>query len=339
MKLLIAGDIGGTKTSLGLFSLQGGPRNPLREGTFRSAGYESLEDVCAEFTDIGDKAARFGVFGVAGPVSGTKAKLTNLPWIIDADRVSSTLSLDKTVLINDLEAIAWGIDLLEEEDFFRLSQPGAVNNPQGARAVIAPGTGLGQAFMTWDGSRYRVHPSEGGHASFAPGNEREAALLLYLRKRFAHVSWEHVCSGSGIANIYEFLRDEGHCEEPGRFADKLKNSEDRAALILTTAVNEDNAPEICGETLNMFLSVLGNQAGNLALTVMATGGIYIGGGIMPRIVNHIAGSPFLKTFLNKGRFSSILADIPISVILNPKVALMGAARLGLELMKKSQAGI
>lgn len=329
--LLIAGDIGATNARLGIFSRDTGPRLPLHEATYRSADYSSLEEVCAEFIASVQVTVDAGVFGVAGHAGGSRTRLTNLPWVIDAGRLTSHLSLAQTMVLNDLEAIACGIDVLEAGELLSISSTGR-GKPHGTRAVIAPGTGLGQAFMTWDGTRYRAHPSEGGHGDFAPGNERERSLLMYLLKRFEHVSWERACSGSAIPAIYGFLKDEGLCGEPEWFAEKRAVADDMTALILSTAVHHANPPNICRETLNMFLSILGAQAGNLALTLMSTGGVYLGGGILPRIVSALQDSPFMDSFLNKGRFASLLAAIPVSVILNQKVALMGAALRGFEMM-------
>ncbi|MDT8273666.1 MAG: glucokinase [Desulfomonilia bacterium] len=331
MRVLIAGDIGGTKTNLGLFSLEGGPRSPLEEATYRSADYASLEKICAEFIAATGAKVSFGAFGVAGPVSGTRASITNLPWIIESDTVRSALSLTKAVVMNDLESIAYGIALLDDKDLHVLSS-GDVH-PGGPRAIIAPGTGLGEAYLTWNGSRYRAHPSEGGHADFAPTNVHELALLRHLMGRFDHVSVERVCSGSGIPNIYTFLKEEHLCDEPARYAEQLANAPDKTAHILSTALDEQQAPEICTRTLEMFLSILGAETGNLALKILATGGIYLGGGILPRILPAVNKSSFLDSFLNKGRLSPILKHIPISVILNPNVALMGTALVGLEMME------
>ncbi|MGC9325399.1 MAG: glucokinase [Desulfomonilia bacterium] len=333
MTVLIAGDVGGTKTNLGIFFLEKGPRTPVREATFKSADYSSLQEICAEFLSSADATVSHGVFGVAGPVSGSRATITNLPWVIEADEVSSDLSLANATLLNDLEAIAYGIDILEQGDLHVLTSSDA--QPHGPRAVIAPGTGLGEAYLTWDGSRYRAYPSEGGHADFAPRNEKEIALLSYLLKRFDHVSYERVCSGSGIPLLYDFLKDEHYCDEPAWLAQQLAGAQDKTAIIVPAALDEENSPEICRETLDLFLSILGAEAGNLTLKLLATGGVYLGGGILPRILPTFLKSSFLDSFLNKGRLSHVLERIPISVILNPSVALMGAARYGLEMIENS----
>ncbi|MCK9230375.1 MAG: glucokinase [Syntrophales bacterium] len=329
--LLFAGDIGGTNTRLGIFSWDKGFRTPLHEATYRSTDYASLEEVCADFLPSTQVTVAGGVFGVAGPVGESRIRLTNLPWVIDRDSLASKLSLPRLVVLNDLEAIAFGIDVLTKNDLKKISSTGAIK-PHGTRAILAPGTGLGQAFMTWDGSRYRTHPSEGGHGDFAPGNERERALLAYLLRRFDRVSWERVCSGSAIPAIYEFLKDEGYCVEPERLAEKRAGAEDMTALILTTAVHDVHPPDICRETLHMFLSILGAQAGNLALTLIPTGGLYLGGGIIPRIADSLEEGPFMDAFLSKGRLAPLLATIPVIIILDEKVALWGAARRGFELM-------
>jgi len=327
--MLLAGDIGGTKTSLAIFSSEAGPRAPLVEATFPSADYASLEALVREFLSLVDLKVERASFGVAGPVVGGQATVTNLPWVIRETQLEEALNLSPVRLLNDLEAIANGVPVLEPADLHTLNEGQPA--PGGAIAVIAPGTGLGEAFLTWDGSRYRAHASEGGHASFAPMDSLEVELLRHLQRSFDHVSCERVCSGIGLPNIYAFMRDTGYAEEPDWLAEELAAADDLTPLIVKGALDDESPCELCIATLNTFVSTLGAEAGNLALKVLATGGVYLGGGIPPRILPALEQERFMEAFRRKGRMSDLLARMPVHVILNPKVALLGAACHGLEL--------
>lgn len=326
---LLAGDIGGTKTSLAVFSREAGLRKPLAEATFPSADYPSLEALVSEFLAQVDLKVGQANFGVAGPVVAGRATITNLPWIMDETRLEKALDISSVRLLNDLDAIAHAVSQLEPSDLHILheGQPA----PGGAIAVIAPGTGLGEAFLTWDGSRYRSHASEGGHADFAPTNPLEVELLRYLLERFEHVSYERVCSGMGLPNIYAYLKDSGFAEEPDWLTRQLAEASDLTPIIAQAALDRARPCRLCIATLATFVSILGAEAGNLTLKVMATGGVYLGGGIPPRILPILEQGQFMDAFRRKGRFSDLMAQIPIHVILNPKVALLGAASYGLEL--------
>ncbi len=327
-EILLAGDIGGTKTSLALFSSENGPRSPLAQATFASDIYPSLEALVREFLAQVDVSLDRASFGVAGPVVGGQAEITNLPWVLDEIRLADALALTTVRLLNDLDAVAYALPILEEDDLRTLNEGRPVAD--GALAIIAPGTGLGEAFLTWDGSRYVPHASEGGHADFAPTNALELRLLQYLLDRFEHVSYERVCSGRGLPNIYAYLRDSGYAEEPPLLAEQLAAAEDPTPIIVKAALDEGAQHELCIATLNNFVSILGAEAGNLALRVVATGGVYLGGGIPPRILPVLANGEFMHAFQTKGRLSELMARIPVYVILNPKAALMGAACYGLE---------
>jgi glucokinase len=327
--MLLAGDIGGTKTNLGIYSTDKGPREPLFEGTFPSGQYASLEDLISEFlSQVSIKIDRAS-FGVAGPVVSGRTRITNLPWVIEEDQLIRSLHLKSVRLFNDLEAIAYGVNLLEKEDLHTLNK--GVSTPRGTLAVIAPGTGLGEAFLMWDGKRHRAHPSEGGHSDFGPNSMLEIDLLRYLREKMEHVSYERICSGQGLPNIYAYLKETGHAEEQGWLAKQLSLADDPTPLIVNAALNPERKCELCRTTLEIFISALGAEAGNLALTVMATGGIYLGGGIPPRIISLLNDGLFMESFTNKGRFSALVSRMPVHVILNPKTALIGAAFYGLEL--------
>ncbi len=324
--MILAGDIGGTKTILSLFDEKSGVKQPLRSATFPSADYDSLEAIIAEFLSRESSKPGAATFGVAGPVVEGHARITNLPWVIEADNIARTFDISKVNLLNDLEAIATAVPHLDGDDLVTLNtgQP----DPTGAIAVIAPGTGLGEAFLVWDGRRYRPHPTEGGHVSFAPGTQDELDLLLYLQPIFGHVSFERVCSGSGIPNLYNYLRDCGHFAEPEWLRQELAAAEDRTPVIVTHA--KSAAADICVATLQLFVKILAGEVGNMALKVLATGGIYIGGGIPPRILPWLQRPEFLAAVTNKGRFRTLLEKIPVHVIQNSQAALHGAAYDGME---------
>jgi len=326
--ILLAGDIGATKTNLAIMSSKAGPRTPLAEANFPSTAYPSLEAVAREFLSQVEWQVERACFGVAGPVVGGRASITNLPWLIDEQNLQDALRLSTVYLLNDLQAIANGVPALEPADLHTLNvgQPA----PGGAIAVIAPGTGLGEGFLTWDGSRYRPHPSEGGHTDFAPTNPLQAELLRYLQGCFEHVSYERVCSGLGLPNIYAYLKDGGYAAEPDWLAGQLAATDDPTPVIVNAALDRERPCKLCTATLDVFVSILGAEAANLALKVLATGGIYLGGGIPPRILPLLEKERFMESFRRKGRFAELLAQMPVHVILNPRVALLGAARYGLE---------
>jgi glucokinase len=283
----------------------------------------------SEFLDQIDLKPELASFGVAGPVVDGQATITNLPWMMSETQLRAVLPFESVHLLNDLSAIAHAVPWLEAEDLHTLSKGEAV--PYGNIAVIAPGTGLGEAFLTWDGTRYRGYASEGGHTDFAPANPLEVGLLRYLQDRFEHVSYERVCSGRGLPNIYAYLKESGHAEEPAWLAAQLAAADDPNPVIVKAALDKERCCELCVATLNTFVSILGTEAGNMALNVLATGGVYLGGGIPPRILPALEDGRFLRAFRRKGRMSDLVTRIPIHVILNPKVALLGAACYGLEM--------
>jgi glucokinase len=324
--LLLAGDIGGTKTVLAVFSRDKGLKAPLAEATFPSQKYESLEAIVAEFLKTTGLAVKRAGFGVAGPVVLGKSTITNLPWILDEEKIRETFHLDAAYLLNDLASIANSVPQLEAEDLYTLKEGTAI--PGGAIAVIAPGTGLGEAFLTFDGERYRPHASEGGHTDYAPRNPLEIGLLEYMLGKKKRISYERVCSGMGIANIYSYLRDTGKASEPEWLAEELAGLEDPVPVIINTALDETRHCEICALTLDTFIAILGAEAGNMGLKMLATGGVYLGGGIPPRILDALKDGRFVQAFQDKGRLSHLLVDMPVHVILNPRSALLGAAAYG-----------
>ncbi len=326
--MLLAGDIGGTKTSLAIVSPEKGPRESLAEATFPSSRYPSLEALVSEFLDQVNLKPERATFGVAGPVVGGEATITNLPWNMKESQLAETLDLSSVRLINDLVAIAYAVPWLEPGDLHVLNKGQPAEG--GTKAIIAPGTGLGEAFLTWDGARYRPYASEGGHTDFAPTNALEIGLLVYLRERLDHVSNERVCSGLGLPNIYAYLKHSGYAREPAWLAEQLARTEDATPIIVSAALDDKKSCKLCVATLDTFVSILASEAGNLALKVLATGGVYLGGGIPPRILSALEKRPFSEAFQRKGRMSRLLADVPVYVILNRKAALLGAACHALE---------
>ncbi|MBS1965527.1 MAG: glucokinase [Chloroflexi bacterium SZAS-1] len=325
--MLLAGDVGGTKTALAVYEPGRNIGEPLAEATFPSNGFASLEAVVRAFLTTYNYPIEYASFGVAGPVVAGRAEVTNLLWEMSETELQSALGLRAVKLLNDLESIAYAVPHMLPTDLHAINTGVAIEG--GAIAVIAPGTGLGEAFLTSENGRYRAHPSEGGHASFAPNDPQQRELLRYLQERIGHVSCERVCSGLGIPNIYAFVRDSGIAEEPAWLAEQLAAARDHTPVIVKTALNPTRPCAICITTLRLFVSILGAEAGNLALKVLSTGGVYIGGGIPPRILPVLQQHDFMNAFLNKGRFAEMLQRMPVHIILNPKAALIGAASYGL----------
>jgi glucokinase len=329
--MLLSGDIGGTKTQLALYST-GQILKYEQDALFKSADYPSLETIVQKFLTETGAAVDRAVFGVAGPVVNGESKITNLPWHITETSLSQTLELPVAAvkLLNDLEVIAYAVPHLPADDLTLLNANPLDTNPDGHKAVIAPGTGLGEAILFHHNDEYHVLPSEGGHADFAPHNNLQIGLLRYLSNKYNHVSYERVCSGGlGIPNIHAYLREIREAEESPQVAERLRQATDPTPIIIQAAMA--NECELCRATLNTFVSILGAEAGNLALKVMATGGIYLGGGIPPRILSKLKDGTFMAAFVNKGRFAGLLSHIPVYVILNKNPGLLGAAHYGLTL--------
>ncbi len=332
--MVLAGDIGGTKTVLALYSEERGPHRPVHESRYESDDHPSLATIISHFLEMTGTQPLLATFGVAGPVHDRKVQVTNLPWVVDGRVLETLLGGSPVYLLNDLEAIAYSIPTLESGDVevIKPGQPSA----DGPIAIIAPGTGLGEAYLFWDGQGYRPIASEGGHTDFAPATPLELELLDYLMPRLGHVSYERVCSGVGIPNLYAFLRDTGKYEEPSWLQAELDEAEDPAPVIFQAALGR--AAEICTATLDLFMAILGSEAGNLVLQVLATGGVYLGGGIPPRIIPQLRGQTFLEAFARKGRLTRLLLDVPVFVITNPNAALLGSANHGLSRLAKKDFG-
>lgn len=324
--VILAGDVGGTKTWLGIFRAAGidaaAPISLLRAEKYSSRSTGSLEQLISAFLQDEAEKPEYACFGLPGPVSGRRARLVNLPWEVDADRLGAKFGLRHVFLVNDLAANARGIGELDPSDFAVLNagDPAAAGN----MAVISPGTGLGEAGIFWDGSKHTPFACEGGHSDFAPRNELEIGLLRHLLGTCVHVSYERVLSGSmGIPNIYAFLRDTGRAPETPAVTEALETRD--AGSAISQAALERSCP-LCRQTMELFVSILGAEAGNLALKIMATGGVFIGGGIAAKILPLLKGPRLLEAFFAKGRFGTFMRGIPLRVILNDRAALLGAAR-------------
>jgi glucokinase len=324
-KILLAGDIGGTKTLLRLFEAGGGVLAELR---FDSASFPSLEQVVAGFlSDFPGRPIAAACFGVAGPVEGGRAHITNLPWLIDAASIAAEFRIPQVRLINDFQAVAYGIEALDGQDLMTLQA--GVPQACGVRAVIGAGTGLGEGFMVWQGGCYEAFPSEGSHADFAPTDALQIELLKYLAERYGHVSYERLLSGPGLVNIFDFLRDSRGQQATTELQSAMKAG-DPAAAISDCAMGGND--DLAVSALSLFARIYGAEAGNLALKILARGGVYIAGGIAAQIMNKLKDGEFLRAFADKGRFAGLLGEIPVHVVLNPKVGLLGATRVAERIM-------
>jgi glucokinase len=319
--MILAGDIGGTNARLAYFQPQNGHLQLVSERVFPSREHSEFGEIVTQFLNDSGTRPEVACFGIAGPVRNGRVETSNLPWVIEQARLAKQIHLPATLLINDLEASAWGIGALSASDLVPLNR---VTGPAvGNQAVVAPGTGLGEAGLFWDGTRHHVFACEGGHSDFAPQNELQIELLRYLKSRFGHVSYERVLSGPGLVNVYEFLRDSGCGKEASDFASNLKTS-DPAATISRAAL--DGSSELAEKALDVWISVYGAEASNLALKAMATGGLYLAGGITPKILSKLTGPLFMESFLEKGRLRPLVEAIPVQVVTNDKAGLLGAAR-------------
>jgi glucokinase len=330
--MLVAGDIGGTKTDLAIYSLESGPHAPLAQAEFHSADYHSLQAMVSEFLAQAKISVAYGSFDVAGPVIDGHVKTTNLPWVMDEISLAKDLNLKSVHLMNDLEAVARAVPVLRAIDLVTLNEGQPV--PKGTIAVIAPGTGLGESFLTWDGSQYLAHSSEGGHSDFAPTDERQIHLLEYMLQRFDHVAVERVCSGIGLPNIYEYLRDAEHIPESPEVAELIASAKDHTKAIVEAASDTNKRSQLCRDTIKTLVSILASEAGNLALKVLATGGVYLAGGLALHVLDALKEPEFMQAFTKKGRFKELMGHIPVHVI-TAQAALVGAASFGLESYKRA----
>ncbi len=325
---VLAGDVGGTKTRLAVFDVEGTTLDTIVEQSYPSGSYSGLESIVEAFLGDAGCDCQQACFGIAGPVQGGRVQTTNLPWIVEEKNLAKQFGFERAALINDLEANAWGIDALGADDFY-IVNPG---NPdaRGNACIISAGTGLGQAGLYWDGKRHWPFASEGGHADFSPSNDLEIALFRHLQKRFGHVSWERVVSGMGLVNIHEFLRDYRGVAIPSWLQEEMAAGDDAAAISKAALENRD---ALCVEVLDLFVHLYGVEAGNHALKTMATGGVYLGGGVAPKNLEKFKATGFMQGFLDKGRMRPLLEVMPVKIILNDHTALYGPA-LYLEAMRQ-----
>jgi glucokinase len=325
-KLLLAGDIGGTKTILAIYAAGAGGRlSKLREATFPSRQYDSLEKIVGEFIGAGRERVRAAAFGVAGPVIEDRVKTTNLPWVVRSRSMTRLLGSPRVRLMNDLEATAYGGLFLKPQQIEWLARG---KRRRANVAVLAAGTGLGQAFLFWDGERHHPVATEGGHVDFAPRNDKEIALLVFLQKRFARVSYERLLSGPGLVSIFRFFDEEVGRPVSASVRDRMKR-EDPAAVIGEAGVAGSCAASV--DAVETFVSIYGAQAGNLALTVFGVGGVLLGGGIAIKMLPKLKAPRFLEAFRDKGRYVDFMSQIPVGVMLDAKAALVGAAHAAAEL--------
>jgi glucokinase len=318
--MILAGDIGGTSTRLALFDTAGGAVRAVAQERYPSRNYPGLSEIVRTFTAANPQPIDDACFGIAGPVREGRVETPNLPWVIEASVLATQLALRRVTLLNDLEANAWGVFTLREDDFATLARGAPASD--GNAAIISAGTGLGEAGYHGDGSNLHPFASEGGHADFAPHDELTIELFRWLHRRHGHVSWERVVSGPGLVNIFTFLREVKHGEVSPQLAEAMREG-DPAAAISNAALEETSGLAV--RALDLFVALYGAEAGNLALKMKATRGVWIGGGIAPKILPRLKRPGFLEAFHDKGRFRAFLEAIPVRVILNDATALRGAA--------------
>jgi glucokinase len=320
--MILAGDVGGTKVDLALYGFEHGQLVHIRDERFPAHEYSGLEEIVRRFlAESANPEITAACFGVPGPVRGGRLRLTNLPWVLDTRELSAGLNITHLFLINDLEANGYGIPELTPDQIFTLNEgdPSAV----GHCGLVSAGTGLGEAALVWNGKTHVPMASEGGHCDFAARNQTEIELLNWLMQKLnGRVSFERVVSGPGLTNIYTFLRDQKGMEEPGWLKEQMESGDPNAVI---TEVGEEGKSELCAKALQMFAASYGAEAGNLVLKVLATGGMYLGGGIAPKMMKTMRGGAFMQAFTDKGRLSELLVHTPVRIILESRAALMGAA--------------
>ncbi|HET9408066.1 MAG TPA: glucokinase [Candidatus Sulfotelmatobacter sp.] len=319
--MILAGDIGGTNARLAYFQPQNGNFQLVTEKIFSSREHSELGEIVNQFLDDTRERPEIACFGIAGPVRNGRVETSNLPWVIEQSRLAQQIHLPDTLLINDLEANAWGVGALGPADFVALNHvPGT---QKGNQAVIAPGTGLGEAGLFWDGRDHHVFACEGGHTDFAPQNEIQVQLLRFLMKRFGHVSYERILSGPGLVNVFEFLIESGCGKESAELAQQRKTGDPAAAISRSALAGSDKLAE---KALDLWITIYGAEASNLALKIMSTGGLFLAGGISPKILPKLKTPIFMDAFLDKGRMRPLVEAISVKVVINDKTGLLGAAR-------------
>jgi glucokinase len=326
-KVILAGDIGGTNTKLAYFSSHQGSRTPFDLEILKNKDFKSFQELLDYYFELHSRDFVGICLGIAGPVIDNRVDITNLGWKIDGDTLKTKYDLQGVWLLNDLEALCYGVLQMEDEDLavIRIGDP----VQRAPMAVIAPGTGLGEGFLIWDGRNYQAVSTEGGHTDFGPTNHLQDQLVAYLHARDMRVSYERVCSGLGVPNLYSFLRDQGYAEEPDWLREEMEGAESITPFIFQNAGNAERECQLCDLTVDLFVSILGAEAGNLALKMLALGGIYIGGGIPPRILPWLEKKSFLEAVDDKDPHQDLMAEIPVHVIVNPIANLIGSACYGL----------
>jgi len=323
---ILAGDIGGTKTLLQLADVDVGSRyNVIFEKRYISAEWDDLTPMVQDFMQEAalqcDAQVGAACFGIAGPVDGRNARTTNLPWKLNADAMQRDLGIAKVRLINDFQSVGYGIEVLGAEDMVELNA--GRDAPQGTRVIIGAGTGLGQGFLVWQGDHYEVVASEGGHADFAPTDAEQIALLQHMQQQFERCTWERVVSGTGISNIHNFMLETYPGEETAELTQARKDGDSSAAISIAAGQGRD---PLAKRTMDLFCKLYGAQAGNLGLTGLASGGVYVAGGVAPRIIEMLKKGLFMEGFMNKEeRMQDLLSAMPVHVVINAKVGLMGSA--------------
>lgn len=324
VRTILAGDVGGTHARLALFEASGGKPKALTETVFPSPEYGGLEAVVQAFLDETGKTVDVACIAIACPVEEGVCHMPNLGWRIEVDGLGERIGIAQAKLINDFEAVGHGLSELDSEDLRTLQE--GVPDERGPIALIGAGTGLGQGYLVWDGGKYAVHASEGGHADFAPANAMQWGILQYLQARYGHVSWERVVSGHGLVDAYDFLRDSRYASERDDVRHQLLSEKKDAAEVISDRALAGDDP-LCTKAMEIFLQAYGAQAGNLALTFRATGGVFVAGGIAPKVLEKLEEGPFLRAFHSKGRLTELMHEIPVRVVLNEKVGLLGAASI------------
>lgn len=330
--MILAGDIGGTNTRLALVTRQAdGCLAIAVEEKFPSSEYDGLERIVERFLAKHQEQPEAACFGIAGPVQDGRCEAMNLTWVVDRRELAQATNISRVAVINDLEANAYGITCLQPEDIDTINV--GADGASGHACVVSPGTGLGEAGMFWDGARYHPIPTEGGHTDFAPRNPLEIELAQFLMQQHSHLSYERVVSGPGLVNIFDFLRKSGRGDAPQELLNEMQQS-DPAAVISNAALTGQS--EICAQALDVFLEIFGAEAGNVVLMYMATGGVWLGGGIVVKILPRLKSTDhFMRGFTAKGRLAELMSEIPVRVILNSKTALLGAAYHGFSLVDRA----
>ncbi len=319
--MILAGDIGGTNARLAYFQPQNGHLQLVSERVFPSREHSELGEIVSQFLKESGTRPEAACFGIAGPVRNGRVETSNLPWVIEQSRLAKQIQLPSTLLINDLEASAWGIGALADSDLVPLNH--VAGAAIGNQAVVAPGTGLGEAGLFWDGNKHNVFACEGGHTDFAPQSDLQIELLRFLKSRFGHVSYERILSGPGLVNVYEFLRESNPGKESAALAAALKSGDAAAEISKAAMAGNDG---LASSALDLWIAVYGAEASNLALKIMATGGLFLAGGISPKILSKLQGPAFMQAFLEKGRMRPLVESMPVCVVTNDKAGLLGAAR-------------